>query len=65
MTLTLVPFPLRDLAEREHRIKIFAQLTQRSYFRDIALSKWRMARNSNMPESIIEALGHWVSAFSD
>lgn len=66
MLLSLVkPSPLRDLAERERRIKILAQLTKRVEFRDIAIAKWRQARGVPLSESVIENLGHWVAAFND
>lgn len=64
MTLTLVkPSPLWDLAERERRIKILAQLTKRAEFRDIAIAKWRQARGVPLSEHVIENLGHWVAGF--
>lgn len=66
MTLSLVkPSPLRDLAERERRIKILAQLTRRQEFHDIATAKWRQARGVPLSEHVIESLGHWVAAFND
>lgn len=64
MTFSLVkPSPLRDLAERERRIKILAQLTRRQEFRDIAVAKWRQARGVPLSEHVIENLGHWVAGF--
>lgn len=64
MLLSIVkPSPLRDLVDRERRIKILAQLTKRAEFRDIAIAKWRQARGVPLSEHVIENLGHWVSGF--